>query len=118
MSVRRIHEIAWFVALAGCQHAVSLRCREAGFDDTPYARAVAERFGTEHHTLDAPQIDGAGFAQAVGDLDQPLADPAYVMTHALSRLTRSLVTVAISGDGGDELFGGYARFREEEGRFT
>src|SRR2546430_6435799 len=107
-----------YMARAGARplRTFNLRFREAGFDETPYARAVAERFGTEHHTLDAPQIDGEGFAQAVGDLDQPLADPAYVMTHALSRLTRSLVTVAISGDGGDELFGGYARFREVEGQ--
>src|SRR5205809_3060746 len=108
-----------YMARAGARplRTFNLRFRESGFDETPYARAVAERFGTEHHTLDAPQIDGAGFAQAVGDLDQPLADPAYVMTHALSRLTRSFVTVAISGDGGDELFGGYARFREEEDRY-
>jgi len=108
-----------YMARAGARplRTFNLRFRESGFDETPHARAVAERFGTEHHTLDAPQIDGEGFAQAVGDLDQPLADPAYVMTHALSRLTRSLVTVAISGDGGDELFGGYARFREAERRF-
>ncbi|HYQ94253.1 MAG TPA: asparagine synthase (glutamine-hydrolyzing) [Burkholderiales bacterium] len=108
-----------YMARAGARplRTFNLRFREADFDETPQARAVAERFGTEHHTLDAPRIDGAGFAQAVGDLDQPLADPAYVMTHALSQLTRSLVTVAISGDGGDELFGGYARFREAEGRF-
>ena len=108
-----------YMARAGARplRTFNLRFRESGFDETPYARAVAERFGTEHHTLDAPQIDGPGFARAVGDLDQPLADPAYVMTHALSRLTRSLVTVAISGDGGDELFGGYSRFREVEGRF-
>jgi asparagine synthase (glutamine-hydrolysing) len=108
-----------YMARAGARplRTFNLRFRESGFDETPHARAVAERFGTEHHTLDAPEIDGAGFAEAVGDLDQPLADPAYVMTHALSRLTRSLVTVAISGDGGDELFGGYARFREAERRF-
>jgi len=108
-----------YMARAGARplKTFNLRFRESGFDETPQARAVAERFGTEHHTLDAPQIDGEGFAQAIDELDQPLADPAYVMTHALSRLTRSLVTVAISGDGGDELFGGYARFREEEGRY-
>src|SRR4029077_10688028 len=76
-----------------------------------------ERFGTEHHAVDAPQVDGASFAAAIGDLDQPLADPAYVMTHALSRRTLSFVAVAISRDGGDELFGGYARFREEEDRY-
>jgi len=108
-----------YMARAGARplRTFNLKFRESELDETPYARAVAERFGTEHHTLDAPQIDGDGFAQAVGDLDQPLADPAYVMTHALSRLTRSLVTVAISGDGGDELFGGYARFREGETRY-
>ena len=83
---------------------------EEHFDETPHARAVAARFGCTHHELEAPQIDGATFAAAIGDLDQPLADPAYVMTHALSRLTRRHVTVAISGDGGDELFCGYPRF--------
>jgi len=92
----------------------SLRFAEEGFDETPHSRAVAERFGTEHHVLDAPAIDGPAFAASIRELDQPLADPAYVMTHALSRLTRAHVTVALSGDGGDELFGGYPRFREEE----
>ena len=108
-----------YMARAGARplRTFNLRFREAAFDETPYARAVAERFGTEHHAVDAPQIDGASFARAIDELDQPLADPAYVMTHALSRLTRSFVTVAISGDGGDELFGGYARFREEEDRY-
>lgn len=95
----------------------SLRFAEEGFDETPHARAVAERFGTEHYVLDAPAVDGPAFAAAIGELDQPLADPAYVMTHALSRLTRAHVTVALSGDGGDELFGGYPRFREEEAAF-
>jgi asparagine synthase (glutamine-hydrolysing) len=108
-----------YMARAGARplRTFNLRFRESGFDETPHALAIAERFGTEHHTLDAPQIDGEGFARAIDELDQPLADPAYVMTHALSRLTRSLVTVAISGDGGDELFGGYARFREGENRY-
>lgn len=94
----------------------SLRFRDAGFDETPHARAVAQLFGCEHHELEAPAIDGDVFATAIGDLDQPLADPAYVMTHALSRLTRQEVTVAISGDGGDELFCGYPRFLDTEDR--
>lgn len=108
-----------YMAQAGARplKTFNLRFAEAEFDETPYARAVAEHLGTEHHVIDAPAIDGAAFEQAIGDLDQPLADPAYVMTHALSRLTRQHVTVAISGDGGDELFGGYARFREDEAGF-
>ena len=108
-----------YMAQAGVRplKTFNLRFTDEGFDETPHARAVAERFATEHHVLDAPAIDGPAFVAAIGDLDQPLADPAYVMTHALSRLTREHVTVAISGDGGDELFGGYARFRDEETRF-
>ncbi len=108
-----------YMARAGARplKTFNLRFAEEGFDETPFARAVATQLGTEHHVIEAPAIDGDVFAQAIGDLDQPLADPAYVMTHALSRLTRRHVTVAISGDGGDELFGGYARFREEESSF-
>lgn len=108
-----------YMAQAGARplKTFSLRFSQADLDETPYAAAVAARFGTEHHVLDAPTIDGPAFADAIGALDQPLADPAYVMTHALSRLTRAHVTVAISGDGGDELFGGYPRFRDTEDAF-
>jgi asparagine synthase (glutamine-hydrolysing) len=108
-----------YMAQAGANplKTFSLRFDEEAFDETPHALAVARRYGSEHHPLDAPAIDGDRFAAAIADLDQPLADPAYVMTHALSQLTRAHVTVAISGDGGDELFGGYARFREEETSF-
>lgn len=89
---------------------------DAAFDETAHARAVAERFGCRHHVLNAPDIDGSGLVNAIAALDQPLADPAYVMTHTLSRLTREHVTVAVSGDGGDELFGGYPRYLDTEER--
>lgn len=95
----------------------SLRFAERHFDESGYAREVAQQFGCDHHVLDSPTTDGDGLLRAIGDLDQPLADPAYVMTHALSRLTRQHVTVAISGDGGDELFGGYPRFLDTEDRY-
>src|SRR4029079_3426601 len=90
----------------------NVRFREEGFDETEHARAVARAFGAEHTVIDAPAMDGALLTQAVGQLDQPLADPAYLATNVLSRLTRAAVTVAVSGDGGDEVFGGYPRFRE------
>ena len=89
---------------------------EAGFDETPYARMVAQAYGCRHHVLPSPSIDGAALTDAIQALDQPLADPAYVMTSALSALTREHVTVAISGDGGDELFAGYERFADEAAR--
>jgi asparagine synthase (glutamine-hydrolysing) len=108
-----------YMAQAGARplKTFSLRFAQEHFDETPHARVVAERYATEHHVIEAPDINGQAFAAAIADLDQPLADPAYVMTHALSRLTRTHVTVALSGDGGDELFGGYARFREAEASF-
>ena len=107
-----------YMAEAGARplKTFSLRFADEGFDETPHARAVAQAFGCEHHELEAPGIAGDAFAAAIGDLDQPLADPAYVMTHALSRLTRAHVTVAISGDGGDELFCGYPRFLDTAAR--
>jgi asparagine synthase (glutamine-hydrolysing) len=104
--------VVHFMAQAGAQplKTFSVRFAEAGFDESPAARAVAEQYGTEHHILDAPQLTADTLAAALAGLDQPLADPAYIPTWALSRLTRQHVTVALSGDGGDELFGGYPRF--------
>lgn len=105
-----------YMASAGTRplKTFSLRFADEGFDETLYARAVAQQYGCEHHELEAPAITGQVFAKTIADLDQPLADPAYVMTHALSHLTRQHVTVAISGDGGDELFCGYPRFLDTE----
>jgi len=95
----------------------NIRFPQAGFDETPVARVVATRYDTEHTIIDAPTIDGDTFEASIAALDQPLADPAYVMTHELSRLTRKSVTVAISGDGGDELFAGYPRFSQTEDQY-
>lgn len=110
--------VVHYMAQAGAAplKTFSVRFAEAGFDESPAARAVAERYGTEHHVLDAPQLDADVLSAALADLDQPLADPAYVPTWALSRLTRRHVTVALSGDGGDELFGGYPRFLDTADR--
>ena len=94
----------------------SVRFAQAGFDESPAARAVADLYGTEHHFLDAPAMGVDTLDAALADLDQPLADPAYIPTWALSKLTRQHVTVALSGDGGDELFGGYPRFLDTADR--
>lgn len=95
----------------------NIRFPQAGFDETPAARAVAGQYATEHRVIDAPAIDATAFEAAIAALDQPLADPAFVTTHELSRHTRQAVTVAISGDGGDELFAGYPRFAQSEDHF-
>jgi asparagine synthase (glutamine-hydrolysing) len=110
--------VVHYMAQAGAQplKTFSVRFAEPGFDESPAARAVADQYGTEHHVLDAPQLTADTLAAALAGLDQPLADPAYIPTWALSRLTRQHVTVALSGDGGDELFGGYPRFLDTADR--
>ncbi len=85
---------------------------EPSFDESDYARSVAQSFGTRHHceklNLDAAL---ALIPQVLQRLDEPLADPSIIPTYLLSRFTRQLVTVALSGDGGDELFAGYDPFK-------
>lgn len=82
--------------------------REKSFDESPYARAVAEHFGTRHHEQIC-DIDAGRtlMAETLPRLDEPLGDPSIIPTHMLSRFTREHVTVALSGDGGDELLAGY-----------
>jgi asparagine synthase (glutamine-hydrolysing) len=84
---------------------------EPSFDESEYAEAVAKRFGTAH-TVDRLDLATARdlIPTVLAGLDEPLGDPSIVPTYLLSRFTRRQVTVALSGDGGDELFAGYDPF--------
>lgn len=74
------------------------------------ARAMAEHIGTDHvDAMIAPE-DYATLADIAARMDEPNADSSCVPTHAISALARQQVTVAITGDGGDEMFGGYGRY--------
>ncbi len=81
-----------------------------GFDEAPYAKKIAEHLGTEHceYYISPEEMREHGPA-IMGHHDEPFADPSLLPTYFLSRLARRQVTVALSGDGGDELFGGYDR---------
>jgi asparagine synthase (glutamine-hydrolysing) len=81
-----------------------------GFDERPFARALANRFGTKHcEEVVRPQAVEL-IERLVWHHDQPFGDSSAVPTFLLSQVARNEVTVALSGDGGDELFGGYERF--------
>ena len=81
-------------------------------DETERARQVAAQLHSEHHEVTLTQEDVAQRAPSLlASLDQPLADRALVPLHALSEFARPRVTVALGGEGSDELFGGYPRYR-------
>jgi asparagine synthase (glutamine-hydrolysing) len=84
---------------------------EPSYDESEYATRVAAHFNTAHLTkkLDLNHAKEL-FPQVLGQLDEPIADPSLIPTFLLSRFTRRHVTVALSGDGGDELFAGYDPF--------
>jgi asparagine synthase (glutamine-hydrolysing) len=77
------------------------------FDEAPYARAVARHFGTEHVELAAEPATVDLLPGLARQYDEPIADSSMVPTYLVSRLIRQQATVALGGDGGDELFGGY-----------
>ncbi len=81
------------------------------YDETGYARLAAEAFGTRHHELVLTQSDVLQAIPKILDhLGEPVGDSSIVPTTLLSQFARQFVTVALSGDGGDELFGGYWRY--------
>lgn len=85
----------------------TIRVPSTGFDETQYARLVARHFGTDHHELVANAASLSVLDDMSSFFDEPLADSSIIPTFLVSRLTRQHVTVALGGDGGDELFGGY-----------
>ncbi|HEX2054252.1 MAG TPA: asparagine synthase (glutamine-hydrolyzing), partial [Actinomycetota bacterium] len=83
---------------------------EDGFDERPYARLVANRFGTDHMEFVVKPNAIDLVERLVWHHDQPFGDSSAIPTFLLSELTRGHVTVALCGDGGDEVFAGYERF--------
>ena len=88
----------------------SIGFEEAQYNELPYARRVAEHFGTEHHEEVVRPDAERDVLALVRQFDEPFSDSSMIPTYYVSRLARRHVTVALSGDGGDELFAGYLRY--------
>ena len=89
----------------------SIGFREASYDESRFARIVADTFGTAHHEQILAAEDCADILpDIISHMDVPLADPSAAPTWLLSRLTRRHVTVALGGDGADELWAGYEHY--------
>ena len=92
----------------------SIGFREREFDESAYAAEVAGALGTRHTALVVRPDADMLFEEVARALDEPFADPSALPTFLVSHLARRDVTVALSGDGGDELFGGYTRYMETQ----
>ncbi len=90
----------------------SIGFKEKTFDELDFARIVADKFGTEHTEFVVDSRQAAGLVPKLMEyLDEPLADASVIPTYVISKLARQHVTVALAGDGGDELFGGYDTYK-------
>jgi len=95
----------------GNVNSFSVAFPDSDFNEESYASLVARQFQTQHHVVKA---DEPGLREALGrlaqHLDEPVADPAVIPTFIMSRFARSEIKVALSGEGSDELFGGYPTY--------
>ncbi len=85
---------------------------EEEFSELPFARAVADKYSTDHHEFTLTYGDIPSTLQIIAEhFGEPFADASAIPLYHLSKLTRQFVTVALNGDGGDEDFAGYQRYR-------
>jgi len=89
----------------------SIGFSENEFDESPYARKVAELLGTSHHQETVTPNPEILVQEVAAVLDQPFADSSFLPTYILSKFARQNAVVVLNGDGGDEAFGGYDRYR-------
>jgi len=103
--------LAAFARRDGPVPTFTLRPTDADFDEGDAARATARALGTDHHEvpMDAAAL-AAGFDEVFARVDEPIGDPSLVPTLLLARASRAHVKVVLSGEGADELFGGYPTY--------
>lgn len=90
----------------------SIGFEEQNYDELKYARMVSERYGTNHHEeIVRPDAESV-IKDLINQFDEPFADSSAIPTYYVSKMTKKWVTVSLSGDGGDEIFGGYTRYKE------
>ena len=98
-------------ASTGPVKTFSIGFRHSDFNEAPFARLVAEKWGTDHHELILEPNIVETVEQLTRSLEEPFGDSSMLPTYYVSCLARKHVTVALSGDGGDEMFAGYERYR-------
>lgn len=81
-------------------------------DEKKHAKLIADYYGTKHFELDAGEVKPNLLNDLAIQFDEPIADPALIPTFLISKLVKEYCTVALAGEGGDELFGGYARYNQ------
>ncbi|MFL5624907.1 MAG: asparagine synthase (glutamine-hydrolyzing) [Ktedonobacteraceae bacterium] len=91
----------------------SIGFEEDDYSELPYARQIAKHFGTDHHEFFVRPDLVSVMPELVWAFDEPFADSSMLPTYYVSKLAREHVTVVLTGDGGDEIFGGYTRYEHE-----
>lgn len=102
--------VAFMYGLGVPVETFSMGFAEEDFDERGYARIVADRFGTVHHELQAVPQSEAILPYLAWHYDEPFGDSSAIATYLLAEATSEIVKVVLTGDGGDEAFGGYRRY--------
>jgi asparagine synthase (glutamine-hydrolysing) len=91
--------------------AVTAGTQGSGYDERDAARLIAERYGLEYRPLEVPVVSAAVLPALLSELGEPFGDPSLLPSYEVARRARDEITVALTGDGGDEAFFGYGTFR-------